>query len=103
MSSQGVDEVKDQIDQDRCQPERRLVHHDELWFTHKGTSNSELLGFAAGHVAGSRLPFVSKDREKIGHFIKECGPFGRVTRHATDLQVLLHRHVAEDAPMFWHE
>ena len=60
------------LDDQRRKAERRLIHHDQLWFTHQSTGNGKHLLFAARKVVGVTVKQVGQLAE--GNDL--CKPLG---------------------------
>ena len=93
-----LDQGEQLFDQERGEPERRLIEDQELWLGHQSPADGQHLLFAAGERARAlALPFgeARKNREHLA-------AVGLATRPAAaigaEIEILAHGHVGENAP-----
>ena len=103
-AAQLDEEVEDDVDHARRQPERRLVEQQIRGSLISARGDGQLLGLAARQVAGRRRPPVGRGRRTA-----RATSSSRRRRSACDrrdpgqLEVLLDGEVAEDPPSLGHE
>ena len=85
--------------QDRCQPQRRLVEQHEFRFRHQTARDRQLALLAAGQGAGELLAALGQDREPLQHLLHALAHALHIAveeEAATDLKVLLDGHARQD-------
>src|SRR5262249_12063944 len=98
------DHAEDLVDQDRRQPQRRFVEHEQLRFRHQAAPDGAHLLFAAGECAGYLAAAFFEPRKK---FVDASESRGRTTaklgKEASHLQILFYRHARPQVAAFGHQ
>src|SRR5262249_26977410 len=98
-----ADDGEDFFDDERCQPERRLVEQDRLGVRHQGAPDHHHLLLAAGEIAGLQPPALLETRENLVHPLDAVAHlFAVAAAVAAGDEVFLDRQVREYAPAFEH-
>src|SRR5690348_15272216 len=90
-----ADGLVDPVNQDRGDPERRLVEHQQLRPGHQRTADREHLLLAAGHRAGHLALTFLEPGEKVVDAIKVLGDFRAASPVSAQVKVLPHGHSRE--------
>ena len=93
------DDVTHLLDQERGQPERRLVENQQLGALHQGTADRQHLLFATRQVAGRRRSSLRQTGKQSHHSLVRLVEPGTV-EIGTGPEVLGHSHLGEDSPPF---
>src|ERR1700692_2839014 len=66
LGADAADEIKDLLDHERGETRGRLIHEQELWARHEGTTDRAQLLLAAGERAGElAAPFLETREERV--------------------------------------
>src|SRR4051812_45999708 len=94
-----ADDLVDAVDDDRREPERRLVEEQELRLRHDRAPDREHLLLAAGHRPALLALALLQAREQRVHAVQVLADALRVpARERAHLEVLEDRHAREDPP-----
>ncbi len=98
--AQLFDDFEDLLNDDRRQPQRRLVEQQQLGLAHQRAGDGEHLLFATGHGAAALLVAFLQAWEEFEHMVElllEVRLAGEETAHG---EVFLHRQPGEDPTAF---
>ncbi len=96
------DRVHHLLDDLRRQSFRWLVEQHQRWIAHQGPSDRQHLLLASAHASAravAHLGEIGKQREQL---VRRPVRRVRSLRLTTDLEILVHREVGEDAPLLRH-
>ena len=103
LAPQRLDQLEHHVHQHGGEAKRGFVHHHQPGFGHERPGDGQLLGLAAREVARGHRPLLPQHREPLAHLIQQLSPLVARLGDPADLEVLLHREIAEDPPVFGHQ
>ena len=97
-----LDDLEAPLDEDRCEAHRRLVHEHQLRARHERPAHRDHLLLAARERARELRAALVEEREERIHVLEVLGRPAAVQVRA-HLQILEHRHRAEEPPVLGHD
>src|SRR5580704_17809673 len=103
LGADAADEIKNLLDHERGEAGGRLVHEQELWARHEGTTDRAHLLLAAGERASELAAPLLETREEIEDPVQSLGEARPRRRdEGADAQVLLDREFRKQAAVLRH-
>ena len=93
------EDVKNALDDEGSQTQRRFVHHEQLGAAHEGSANCQHLLLAAGEGTAGLPGTLLKTGEQVVHPVQVFSQV-IVSQISTDFQILQNRHVRENPASF---
>src|SRR4029079_1694772 len=88
------------VNQEGCEPERRLVENEQAWATHQRAADRQHLLLATRQRAAALVQTLSQAWEQLEYARQVLAKMRRVGDRSAHLQILHHRHTRKDAAAF---